>query len=66
MYHVIVRRRIASSFERLDEGDYEYALSAVGDTIEHRFAGDHCLGGTRTSTRAMRLWFGVCSACFRI
>jgi len=57
VYHSIVRQKVASVFERLDKGDYEYALSGIGTTIEHRFAGEHCLGGTRTSTEAMRHWF---------
>ena len=57
MYHAIVRKRIASVFAQLDQGDYEYALSGIGTTIEHQFAGNHCLGGRRTSTRAMRFWF---------
>jgi ketosteroid isomerase-like protein len=57
VYHMITRRIVASVFERLNAGDYEYGLSKVGTTIEHRFAGEHCLGGTRTSTTTMRLWF---------
>src|SRR5215469_11847128 len=57
MYHAIVRKRIASVFAHLDQGEYEYALSGIGTTIEHQFAGNHCLGGRRTSTRAMRLCF---------
>jgi ketosteroid isomerase-like protein len=57
MYHMIVKKRIASVFERLGKGDYQYALADVGATIEHRFAGEHCLGGTRTSVGAMRHWF---------
>jgi ketosteroid isomerase-like protein len=57
MYHRIVKRRITSVFERLSEGDFEYALADVGTMIEHRFAGEHCLGGTRTSARTMHQWF---------
>jgi ketosteroid isomerase-like protein len=57
MYHRVVKKRIISVFERLSKGDYEYALSDVGTTIEHRFAGGHSLGGTRTSTTTMRHWF---------
>jgi len=57
MYHAIVRKRIAGVFAQLDQGDYEYALSGIGTTIEHQFGGNHCLGGRRTSTRAMRFWF---------
>jgi ketosteroid isomerase-like protein len=57
MYQMIVKKKITSVFERLDKGDYEYALSGIGTTIEHRFAGSHCLGGQRTSVGALRLWF---------
>jgi ketosteroid isomerase-like protein len=57
MYHRIVKKRIISVFERLSKGDYEYALSGVGTTIEHRFAGEHSLGGRRTSTTTIREWF---------
>lgn len=57
MYHMIVKRRLTSVFQRLGKGDYEYALSDVGTTIDHHFSGDHCLGGKLTSARAMRQWF---------
>ena len=57
MYHMIVKKNVTSVFKRLNKGDYEYALSGIGTTIEHRFAGEHCLGGKRTSTDALRHWF---------
>ncbi len=57
MYHMIVKKNVTSVFKRLNKGDYEYALSGVGTTIEHRFAGEHCLGGQRTSVGALRHWF---------
>jgi hypothetical protein len=66
MYHRIVKKRITSVFERLGKGDYQYALADVGATIEHRFAGEHSLGGTRTSVGAMRHWLDACTDCFRI
>lgn len=57
VYHAIIKRTVTSVFDRLNQGDYEYALSGVGTTIDHRFAGEHCLGGKRTSVEAMRHWF---------
>jgi ketosteroid isomerase-like protein len=53
----MVKKRVASVFERLNKDDYEYALSGIGATIEHRFGGAHCLGGKRTSIGALRHWF---------
>lgn len=57
MYQMIVSKKVTAVFERLNQRDYEYALSGVGATIDHRFAGEHCLGGERTSVTTMRLWF---------
>ena len=57
MYNMIVRKKLTSVFERLNNGDYEYALSDIGTTFEHHFAGKHCLGGKRTSTETLRHWF---------
>lgn len=57
VYQMIVKKNVTSVFRRLNKGDYEFALSGVGRTIEHRFAGEHCLGGKRTSTGALRRWF---------
>jgi hypothetical protein len=45
MYKMIVKTKMTSVFERLNNGDYEYALSDIGTTFEHHFAGKHCLGG---------------------
>ena len=33
-------------------------LKATASDVEHTFAGDHALGGTRHSREAMRKWFG--------
>jgi Transposase IS116/IS110/IS902 family len=44
VYNMIVKRKITSVFERLNNGDYEYALSDIGTTFEHHFAGKHCVG----------------------
>jgi hypothetical protein len=57
VHNMIVKKKITSVFERRNNGDCEYALSDIGTTFEHHFAGKHCLGGKRTSTEALRLWF---------
>jgi hypothetical protein len=57
VYYMVVKKNVTSVFKRLNEGDYEYAFSGLGTTIEHKFAGEQCLGGKRTSTAALRHWF---------
>jgi ketosteroid isomerase-like protein len=57
VYHAIVEKKVRTVFVRLSKGDYEYALAGLGTTIEHRFAGEHSLGGTRTTAAGLRHWF---------
>jgi ketosteroid isomerase-like protein len=57
MYHAVVRRRVAQTFEALSRGDYEFALAGMAARFEHIFAGNHALGGTRHTLAGMRLWF---------
>jgi ketosteroid isomerase-like protein len=57
MYHAIVRRRVAQTFEALSRGEYEFALAGMAPRFEHIFAGNHALGGTRHTVAGMRLWF---------
>ena len=58
MYHSFIRQKIKKVFEQLSRGDFEPSLAqiAVGH-FEHRFSGNHCLGGTRHSVDGMRRWF---------
>lgn len=56
MYHAIVRRRVAQTFEALGRGDYEVALAGMAQRFEHNFSGAHALGGTRHTKAGMRLW----------
>jgi ketosteroid isomerase-like protein len=57
MYHAIVRRRVAQTFDALSRGDYEFALAGMAPRFEHSFAGSHALGGSRHTAAAMRRWF---------
>lgn len=57
LYHAIVRRQIVRVFVELGQGKPEIALSKLTPDFEHRFAGDHPLGGMRHSRRAMEQWF---------
>lgn len=57
MYHAIIRRRVLSTFAKLNEGDYEDTLAGMADHFEHRFAGTSAIGGTRHTLPAFRLWF---------
>ena len=57
MYHRIVRRKVLALFEAVSRGDAEPVLRAFAPRFEHSFAGDHALGGTRTSLAATRRWY---------
>lgn len=57
MIHGIAERRVRQMFETLSTGDYEQALEGLAPRFEHRFAGDHALGGTRHTVEGFRAWF---------
>ncbi|OQW54116.1 MAG: hypothetical protein A4S14_01355 [Proteobacteria bacterium SG_bin9] len=57
MYHSIVRRKVIALFDAVSRGDAEPVLGAFAQQFEHRFPGDHALGGARTSIEATRRWY---------
>jgi ketosteroid isomerase-like protein len=57
MYRAIVARRVRTAWEHLARGDYGYVLDQFGPRFTHSFAGDHALGGERSSPAAQRAWF---------
>jgi ketosteroid isomerase-like protein len=57
MYRAIVARRVRIAWEHLARGDYGYVLDQFGPQFTHSFAGDHALGGERSSVVAQRAWF---------
>jgi ketosteroid isomerase-like protein len=57
MYRAIVARRIRTAWKQLARGDYEYVLDQLAEPFTHSFAGDHALGGERSSRVAQRAWF---------
>jgi hypothetical protein len=58
---MMIKRSITSVFERLNDGDYEYALSGIGTAFEHRFSGEHCL---EVSAQAPRHCVTGSNVCF--
>jgi ketosteroid isomerase-like protein len=57
MYRAIVARRVRTAWDRLGRGDHEYVLDQLAPVFTHSFAGEHALGGERTSRDAQRAWF---------
>jgi ketosteroid isomerase-like protein len=57
MYRATVARRVRTAWKHLARGDYEYVLDQLTEPFTHSFAGDHALGGERSSRAAQRAWF---------
>jgi hypothetical protein len=57
MYRAFVRGQVRPLFEAVNRGDAEPALRLFAPRFEHVFAGDHALGGRRTSLAATREWY---------
>jgi ketosteroid isomerase-like protein len=58
VYHNAVRSKVMAAFTALNRGDAEPALATMSDNVVYEFEGQHALGGTRHSKRAVRRWFG--------
>jgi ketosteroid isomerase-like protein len=57
VYHTIVRRRTAKTFERLSRGDWQSIVEDLAAHVQHVFPGDHPLGGERHTREAVLRWF---------
>jgi ketosteroid isomerase-like protein len=57
MYHRIVRRQILTSFAHLNRHDYQPVVASFTPSIQHSFAGNHALGGTRHTQASARQWY---------
>lgn len=56
MHHLIARRTARWAFQRLSKRDADALLDRCVDDIHHTFAGNHALGGTRTSKQDFAAW----------
>ena len=57
IYRAIVRRQVRRLFVKANAGDWGAIVDGLAPTFSYRFVGDTPLGGTRTTDKAMRLWF---------
>jgi ketosteroid isomerase-like protein len=57
IYRAVVRRQVLSLFSEANNGNWAAIVDGLAPTFTYRFIGDTPLGGTRTTDRAMRLWF---------
>ncbi|NHC15753.1 nuclear transport factor 2 family protein [Motilibacter deserti] len=64
MYHRIVRRRLRSSFDAINRGDYAAIVRQFGHGAEHWFSGSHTLSGRRTSALDIQAWYDRLAAVF--
>jgi ketosteroid isomerase-like protein len=57
IYRAIVRHQVRTLFAKANAGDWGAIVDGLAPTFSYRFIGDTPLGGTRTTDKAMRLWF---------
>ncbi len=57
-YHSIVKKLVRNNFKAIEEHRPEEIMSGVSDkTLEHTFAGDNSLSGTRHDKESLLRWF---------
>jgi ketosteroid isomerase-like protein len=64
-YHAVVRRKVITSFRRLNERDPSAALALMASDVRYTFSGQHALGGTRVTRVGVEKWFGRLLRLFR-
>lgn len=57
MYKRVVRARLRSIFDRINEGDYRAMIDGLAPEFVYDFHGDHALGGRRTTRDGMERWW---------
>ncbi len=57
-YHYIIKGFVRKNFKFITEHRYDEVLKGVSNKqLEHTFAGDNCLGGTRRDKGSLKRWF---------
>ena len=58
IYHNYVKKLVRSNFKSIEEHRPEEVMSSISDvTLEHTFAGDNSLSGTRHDKESVLRWF---------
>lgn len=57
MFRHLIARQARRTFAAVNAHDYDTVLSSALPNIQHRFGGNHALGGERNDRAHVRLWF---------
>jgi ketosteroid isomerase-like protein len=57
MYKAIVRSKLRRLFAGASQGNWQPIVDGFAPVFSYRFVGDSPLGGTRTTHKAMQLWW---------
>lgn len=56
MYHRIIRQIARKTFQMVNEHRYKDVVQGMSSSVQHRFAGNHALGGLRNDQAAVKEW----------
>lgn len=57
IYSMIVRKKVRSTFDEINVGNYAAMVDGLAPSFEYVFGGEHALGGRRVTTAAMNRWW---------
>ena len=57
LYSFIVKKRIRQSFDQVNNHEWDELLGSIAPNVDHRFLGDHAVGGQRHDRETLRRWF---------
>jgi len=57
LYTAIVKRKIRQSFDQVNNHEWDELLRSIAPEVDHRFLGNHAIGGERHDRDTLRRWF---------
>ena len=57
LYSAIVKTKIRQSFDQVNNQRWDELLGSIAPNVDHRFLGDHAVGGQRHDRETLRRWF---------
>jgi ketosteroid isomerase-like protein len=58
LYSMIVKKKIRESFDQVNNHQWDELMGSIRTDVDHRFGGEHAIGGQRHDSETLRRWFG--------
>lgn len=57
LYRMIVKKKIRQAFDQVNDRKWDDLMKTIASDVDHRFGGEHAIGGRRHDKATLRRWF---------